>query len=240
MILTPFLGYAQQQYGTTRGLILISGILVNEDSVELSDVHIYNQNNRQILISDRSGFFSMYVAKSHVLRITSIGYETKYLSVPADFKGDLYFTYVVLKERVTPLSNVTIFGKEVEETKSMLKREEQPKPFGEYGIGTLQSEPVRVKPTAGSPISLLYEWFSRESKENKKLEEILKQDAIRQSINKRFESEIIWELTGLYGLELARFKRYCNFPQTFALYASEYDFLVEVKKCFYRYQNQVE
>ena len=236
-ITMPFQSFSQQQYGTTKGLILLSGIVIDQDSVELSDVHIYNQNNRQVLISDPSGFFSIYAAKSHVLRFTSIGYETKYVSIPADFKGEVYFTYIMLKERVTPLENVTIIAKE-EETQSMLKVPERPKPFGEYGIGTLQSEPVKISPGIGSPISMLYEWFSKKAKEERKLKEILASDAIRKNVDKRFESELIWEMTGLYGDDLERFKRFCNLPRSFVLYSNEYDFLVAVKDCFYKYQNR--
>ena len=58
-------------------------------------------------------------------------------------------------------------------------------------------------------------------------------------MDKRFESELIWELTGLYGQELEKFKRYCDLPEGFVLRANEYDFLLSIKKCYYDYKNQI-
>jgi hypothetical protein len=226
------------QYGTTEGLILFTGEVIDEDSeTPLSDIHLLNRNNGNVTVSDPSGFFSMYISKIHVIRFTSVGYEPFYFSIPGGFKGDVYFHKIALTKRTTPLENVTIYG-EPDKTESILSVKEIPNPLEGVSYGTLQGEAHEVEPSLMNIASLMWEWWSREGKEKRKLKEILRKDAIRDKVDKRFESELIWELTGLYGEELERFKRYCNLPQGFVITANEYDFLITIKTCYYNYKNQ--
>ncbi len=226
------------QYGTTEGLILFTGEVVAEDSITpLADVHLFNKNNYRITITDPSGFFSMYVAKTHVVQFSSVGYEPYYFSIPGGYRGDVYYQKIILKRSTLPLENVTIYSK-VEETESMLKRKTPPNPLKDVSYGTLQGDPVPVEPGIMNPASLLWDWFSREGKEKRKLKAILKQDGMRLKVDTRFESELIWELTGLYGDELERFKMYCNLPLSFVLQANEYEFLLAIKSCYYDYKSQ--
>lgn len=236
LILITSVSYAQ--YGTIEGLVLFNGEVVGEDGVTvLSDVHLLNRNNGEVVISDPSGFFSMYVAKTHVVRFTSVGYEPFYFSLPGGFKGDVYYVKIEMKQRSTPLRNVTIYGED-DVQQSMLAVPEEPNPLEGVSYGTLQGEAKPVEPGIANVASLLWDWWSREGKQKRKLQAVLKQEALRDEMGKRFESELIWELTGLYGDELERFKRYCKLPPTFVLYANEYDFLIAVKTCYYGYKSQ--
>jgi hypothetical protein len=227
------------QYGTTQGLVLLTGEILNEDGVTpLQDVHIYNQNNKQVTVSDPTGFFSMYVSKIHVLRFSSVGYETFYFSLPGDFMGDVYYIQIDMIRKTVALRSITIYGEE-EKTESILTREKPLNNLENVQLGTLVGEAKPVDPTLENPVSLLWDWFSREGKEKRKLKQILERDEIRATVDNRFESDLIWELTGLYGEELEKFKRYCNLPEGFVINANEYDFLLSVKSCYYKYKNQV-
>ena len=226
------------QYGTTEGLILLSGEVVAEDGVSvLPDVHLLNRNNGVVVVSDPSGFYSIYISKIHVIRFTSVGYEPFYYSIPGDFKGEVLYKQIILKQKITPLDNVTIYG-DREVTKSILSVKEEPNPLEGVQFGTQQGERHEIGPSAVNIASLLWEWWSKEGKEKKKLREILKQEEIQDRVSERFESDLIWELTGLYGNEFEKFKRYCNLPPSFVLSANEYDFLTAVKTCYYNYKNQ--
>ena len=131
---------------------------------------------------------------------------------------------------------IILSKKEVKE--SMLRPENPPNPLKNISYGKLQGDPVPVEPGIMNPASLLWDWFSREGKEKRKLKAILKLDEVRTRVDIRFESDLIWELTGLYGEELDRFKVFCNLPQSFVLRANEYDFLLAIKSCYYSYKNQ--
>jgi len=156
----------------------------------------------------------MYVSKIHVVRFSSVGYNPFYFSIPGGFDRDVYYIQIKLKQSTVALRPVTIYGEE-ERTESILTREVAPNPLQGIQLGTLVGEARPVNPTLANPVSLLWDWFSKEGKERRKLKE------------------------GLYGEELEKFKRYCNLPQSFVLNASEYDFLLAVKTCYYQYKNQV-
>ena len=87
-----------------------------------------------------------------------------------------------------------------------------------------------------NPISLLYNWLSNEGKQERKLEELLQQEAIKKLVSQRYESDLIWEITGLSGEELNEFKNHCNLPASFVIKASDYELLLRIKECFNNFE----
>ena len=225
------------QYGGASGLVLFTGIVVGSDSTTvISDVHLYNQNNQYVGISDRDGFFSMFIARDHVVRFSAVGYQPLYFSMDKAFQGELYYESIVLLKRTTALSEVTVYGKKQE--RHFLEQEEPEKPFGEYGIGVNPGPPRPIDPTLANPISMLYELFSKDGKERKKVEQLEKDSKTQKQIDARFEQTEIWEMTGLFGKKMKDFQSFCSFPSKFVLNASDYDFLIAVRYMFRKYQQK--
>ena len=219
---------ARGQYGTTEGLVLLSGEVVDPDGQGLIDVHVQNLNNRQVIVTDQTGFFSIYVHPTHRLRFSAVGYRPYYLEIEVD-EGtiDLYEVIKMRRETIA-LDEITIKAEEVERATEMMMP-----PPGEplFTIG-YQGEQMPVKPNLGNPISYLYYWLSKEGKQMRKLEELKKQGKITGDVDARFESELFWELTGLVGEELDEFKEFCNMSDAFIRYSSDYDFIFKVRQCY--------
>lgn len=221
------------QYGTTEGLILLSGEVVGPEGTGLMDVHVQNLNNRQVTVTDNTGFFSIYVHHTHRLRFSAVGYRPFYLEIEVQDDENNLYEVIKMRRETIALDEITITPEEIERaTNMMMPQSGEPL----FSIG-YQGEPGAVKPNVGNPISFLYYWFSRGGKQMRKLEELKKQGKISGQVDDRFESELFWELTGLVGEELEEFKAFCNMSDSFIMYSSEYDFILKVNQCFDEFKN---
>ncbi len=213
------------------GYILLSGEIVSPANTPIDGVHILNTNTNSLAITDNTGFFSLSMHETHVLRISAVGFKTYYFSLKQHNKKSISYIKITLQTVTMGLKNVDIVAKEEPRAEHLFRPKPIPAPFT-FGYQGVQHE---VKPTVMNPISLLYDWLSKEGKQNKKLEELLKQEAVRKLVENRYESDLIWELTGYAGPELERFKKHCNLSDYFVYNTTDYELLLKIKNCYNTY-----
>ncbi len=216
---------------STSGYLLLSGEIVSPAETPIDGVHILNTNTNDLAISDAGGFFSIIMHKSHVLRISAVGFKTYYYSLKISQEKDISYVKIILQTVTLGLKNVNIIAKEEPRATNMFRPKPIPAPFS-FGY---QGEQYKIKPTVLNPISALYDWLSKEGKQNRKLEELLKQEDVKKLVANRYESDLIWQLTGYAGKELEAFKRYCNLSGYFVANSSDYEFLLKIKTCYNSY-----
>lgn len=85
---------------------------------------------------------------------------------------------------------------------------------------------------AQSPISLLYELFSKSAKEDRKVAMLMQEKRRRDLANYRF-GMIAGQATELSGDRLERFRYYCDFSEEFLLLSSDYELTYEVLQHWY-------
>ena len=226
-----------QAQNTTGGYILLSGEVVSPAGTAIKGVHILNTNTNELSISDESGFFSISMHLSHVLRFSAVGFRTYYYTKKNINSKDISYIIIVLQTVTIGLKNINIIVKEEVRAENLFRPKSLPAPFS-FGY---QGEQHELKPTLMSPISMLYDWLSKEGKQKRELEELLKQEDIKKVIAQRYETDLMWEVTGLTGSALEEFKVYCNLSAYFVTHASDYEFLLKIKECFNNFEpSQIE
>lgn len=198
--------------------------------------HIININNNRATISDTLGNFDIRLRPGDSLRISSIGYQQKFYQYTGEWEN-IVFERISLKERVYEISEVKItpWGT-YEEFKNRfmnLDRETPREQLHPLVWDFLQERPENVEPIEpgiSSPVSMIYNIFSKEAKERRKYEELQKQEAREKKIQSKFNRESIGNLTGLKGEKLDRFMEFCNFTDAYILNTKEYFILERVKK----------
>ncbi len=88
---------------------------------------------------------------------------------------------------------------------------------------------------AQSPISLLYELFSKSAKEDRKVAMLMQEKRRRDLADYRF-GMIAGQATELSGDGLIRFRYFCDFSEEFLLLSSDYDLTYEVLQCWNVYK----
>lgn len=84
---------------------------------------------------------------------------------------------------------------------------------------------------AQSPISLLYELFSKSAKEDRKVAMLMQEKRRRDLANYRF-AMIAGQATELSGERMERFRYFCDFSEEFLLLSTDYELTYEVLQCW--------
>jgi hypothetical protein len=191
----------------------LSGTVIAEDSITpLSKVTIVNTRSRELTVSNPVGNFTIQVAESDSLMVTFIGFAPHTIAVSS---------------LGTPGSKVKIYMKS---SVYQLK----PISFTIQRVPRVDHEHYqrifnRPKPTAMSPISALYERFSKRGKELRKLEEDYNEYEYQKLEMRRYRDAIFPAI--MDDSELIRLIVHCRLSRYFVQSAIEYDFIFAVREC---------
>jgi hypothetical protein len=83
----------------------------------------------------------------------------------------------------------------------------------------------------GSPISYLYERFSKDGKERAKYAMLVEQDRLAKISLKQFDDLTVTTLTNFTDEELARFKQFCSFHPTYIKAVDALELYFEILRC---------
>jgi hypothetical protein len=128
------------------------------------------------------------------------------------------------------LEEVTVVGKHEEELRRELEK-------------VLQEPEIRKNLSSGeilsmaqSPVTLMYELFSKRAKSDRKAAMLWQQYRWHQLAEYRFRN-VAGNATDLSGDKLDQFMEFCRFNDDFLLSSSDYDLTYAVLEKFKRFQN---
>ena len=191
-------------------------------------------------VADSNGFFTVVVSQKDTLKISSIGFHDFYF-VKDPVRQTSYFQIIELRSKIFELNAVQIFGKRtLDLDNTMLRWEYKAKFLPKLWLFyTPTGEPPEA-PTLMSPISYLYDRFSRRGKDARKLRDMVAERARRKSNSFRYNAEKVQKWTGLLDDEIEEFMRFCPMPQTFLESASEYEIIEKTFRCLEDFDNREE
>jgi len=168
------------------------------------------------VMTDESGYFELRCRWTDTLLISHVSFGKLYISVSkiGDTSGKKVRIY--LKKKEVELIPVTVNGRKL----SQEKKEEY------------QRHLERVRPTISSPISALYENFSRKGKERTKMDEIYSGLLLRDLLENRLPPRKLFLITNDRAVTLDELLVFCPVSNHFATYASDYDFFYHFSKCW--------
>lgn len=197
--------------------------------------HIININNGRATVSDTLGNFDIRIRPRDSLRITSIGFQSKIYHYKGEWES-VVFESIPLQERVYEISSVEItpWGTYEDFKNKFLNLDmETPReslhPLVFEDLPQLPDDTEPLEPGIFSPVSMIYNLFSKEAKARKKYHELKNRESIEKKIEEKFNRETVSNLTGLEGEKLDRFMEFCNFTDAYILNTKEYFILEQVK-----------
>lgn len=207
---------------------LIKGRIVESDSnTVMPFVYIINKSTGNGTMSDNSGNFYLRTNTNDTLVVSFVGYVRLKLPVNklrADEKGEVT---IVMKKIVYALGPITV-------TTFKLKPYER-----EKMKKVIEDAKIRPVDAISSPITALYNQFSKRGKEQRKLAAIFEQVFIEEQVNQKLNPEILRKLTGDETIDYEKFRRYC-YPLTdyYILNHDGYDLYYKVMECYYRWKDE--
>jgi hypothetical protein len=195
-----------------------------QQGIELATV--VNQRTKQTTRSNKKGAFFLYANPGDSIIATNLNGR-----VGIKWDGQTEDPVLFMKQVGRALPEVIVTTKREEtlrrELEQVLREPEATKNLSVDQVLNL----------AQSPVTLLYEMFSRRARSDRQVLVLMQQARKRKLANYRLEL-IAAQATRLRGEELERFLRFCNFEEEFLLAATEYDLTYETLQAYQAFKRR--
>jgi len=180
---------------------------VVSDSVlsAIRDCHIINKTQNTGTVSDAYGDFKILANINDSISFSALGYEKLTIALTESMFN--YGYIVKLKPSIYELDEVTI--RPLVEVPLISRWEIYTPPLPNQGGINI--------PIGASPITALYNRFSKEGKQKKYYEKLLEGTHDFVLIGEKFNGELVAQITGLKDDELVKFMSFCNFSKDFLM-----------------------
>ncbi len=217
--------------------VIVAGYVFEESSGEpLPYVNVYVKRTRRGTITDTAGYFIIQAKINDTLTFSSLGYDRKYVVINDSSTDNSKPLIVFLDTRVYQINSVDVIAlKRYKQLEFEITNMKLPDDDIVYAYRNFPFRPADIDyysrvnaPGFGlvfSPISALYDMFSKEGKERQKLEEIQQKDRLNEVIDAKVSIEMVMKVTGLSKSETNIFIDWCGFSTGFVNGLTEYDLI---------------
>ena len=219
--------------------LLKAKVVSSKDSSILIGVHVVDLNSQYATNSFSDGTFLLPYTQNDTIRLTSIGFEDKYIYTNTLFIPDAIEITIFMTEKVYSLKevDVSIYSDKEEFAEDFKNQEVTTEAVESYGYEKPKSidevdTDLNAHIPLGSPISFLYSKFSKEAKEQKRMKKAVVQSDRERIIQSKYNPLVVQRITGLSSEEAAKeFMKNCPLEDEFVLRAVEYDIVKAIKDC---------
>jgi hypothetical protein len=210
--------------------------------------HIINLTRRFGVVSDRSGRFIVPVKQGDSLMITHVSHLVRFVMIDEehlDFEGPYE---IIMLPKVFELREVVI--RPLPRTRLEFRQEfvniDLPPPPDSVKLrmphintmvysGPEQGFGIVMK----GPFQTFYDLFSREARQVKKLEQELTALQVEEEIEKRYNHDLVYRLTGIEDAAIREeLMQYCRIPVDFILNSTDYDLCIAILRCYESYRTR--
>ncbi len=207
--------------------ISVQGELRDEMDQPIPNAIIINRTTKMGSFGKPNGTFEVKCQRGDTLAITSLGFQTRYVTYidsifSSEFKLKLY-----LDTRTYMMSEVEVFApRDLEQIQADIQKlGYNEKDYMISGINAVQS-----------PITFLYQQFSKKEQSKRKVAYLENEDRKRDLLKELFRLYVDYEIIALNDEQFDDFINYLNVSDEFLIQSSQYDFLVYVKDRFRDYK----
>jgi hypothetical protein len=207
--------------------VTVKGTVSGGDGVHVFyDLMIVNRRTRSGIFANTDGSFTTQARRNDTLLIGAGGYVTRTLPL-AEFPDEqLADLRLVLRPWHVDLKPVTVLPertlKQIQADIAKLGYNE--KDYRTTGVNALES-----------PITFLYQEFSRRERSKRMVAQLENQDKMRELLRELLQQYVDYGIINLSNDSFDDFIDFCNVPENVLKGLSQYDFLVYVKKKYELY-----
>ncbi len=223
------------QFVRIADFVVIAGYVFESEGLEpIPHVNIYVQRTRKGTITNQRGYFVLKASLNDTIVFSSLGYERKYAVVTDSVKERTDELIILMEKKFYELMSVDIIElRRYQQLKYEIVNMQLPDDEYVFAFENFPSRPADIDyhSRAGlsdfglvfSPITALYDAFSREGRERRKLQELLERDRVRAQVEEKISLRDIANIANMNISEAEAFLNWCNFPPEFILSLNDYD-----------------
>jgi hypothetical protein len=195
----------------------------------------------QAKLTNVDGFVEITYEKGAIIYATHLNYDSLKIN-PAEFEGrkNLVFylqpkTYQLREVSFSILGERSLFDSKF--VKNDLGKSDEEKVSEKLNIAEMKKELTGLDRSAqggvvlGSPITYLYDRFSKSGKEKTKYAMLIEQDKLAAISRKQFDDLTVTTLTNYTDEELERFKTFCSFHPSYIQAVDALQLYFEILRC---------
>ena len=233
MILVFGRGYSQSNTFTATFKSLVNGEPVLYAKV--------TNSHGESLLTNVDGLITIDYEPESEITISHLVYDTLRI-MPSEFvdRKDLVFylqprTYDLREVKFSILGERSLFDRKF--VSNDLGKSDADKVREKLRIIEMKKELIGLDRSAqggavlGSPITYLYDRFSKSGRERREYAMLLAKDKQRKENGKKFDDFVVSTLTSFENEELARFKAFCSFHPSFIEMVDELTLYYEILRC---------
>ncbi len=223
-----------------QSYILLKGSVLNVKGEALVGAHARSMQRNYGTFTDFRGAFSLVLARNDTLKVTMVGYKAFLFRIPANLSGLNYSLKITLFEDTLMIAGAEIrpYPLTYPEFRQAFIAMKTPEENAIKKLN-LPAEPFRRKyenPEGGlllpGPFSLLYDNFSKEAKQRRKMAEILKRDALRSDFLNIISSSVLSHRFGIStDAEIDELIRNCGISRELLDNIPHYTLILMVENC---------
>lgn len=228
LLVTALGSFGQAIPDSTSSIITISGFVRDENDQPISNAIIINQKTRTGAFGKPDGSFSIRCNREDTLSLTSLGYHPRNISCRDSVIKDSYnFGKIFLETRVYRMGTIEIFGqRDLERIQQDIKKlGYDESDFMISGLNAMQS-----------PITFLYQQFSKKEQSKRKVAELENEDRRRDLLKELFKYYVDYQIIDLTDEQFDDFIEFLNVSDEFMKSSTQYDFLIYVRDRFKDYK----
>ncbi|MDZ4845526.1 MAG: hypothetical protein SH857_08255 [Chitinophagales bacterium] len=225
IICATFTSFAQDS------TILVKGTVVQHPAIGFGDFIIVNLTTGRGEFGKSDGTFEIKIKPKQDIRVSCLGFKTVTVSFRDSVYKPIYHVRVEMKQLTIQFDKPVIIRpqptyKDLEEAREK--------------IGTTEYEPIIASPVDAfsSPITALYQKFSRKEQEKREYVELMNQKQLEQALKDITRYHIDSGLFELEEDEIVLFISTCPLEQDFVKYASLYEVSIALQNCYAKFKNQ--
>lgn len=194
-----------------------------ENKGSIPNLMVVNKRTQQGYFGYNSGFFEVTAYKTDTLIIAATGFTTIKISFRDSADAESYNVNIPLKKLEVQLKPVDIFTRrDLDEIQKDIET-----------LGYEKSDyMLKGVDAVSSPITALYQAFSRRERNKRMVAEMRNEDRRRALLKELFRKYVGADIIQLSNEEFDEFIDFCGVSESFLKNSTQYDFIMYVKKRF--------
>ncbi|MDZ4821886.1 MAG: hypothetical protein SH856_00315 [Flavobacteriales bacterium] len=211
----------------TFSQITIYGTARDENDQAIPNTYIINKRSEAGSFGNPNGTFAATCLKNDTVMIGALGFMPRYVCMKDSLDKPAYTFTIYLDRKYEQLAAVQVFApRDLDQIREDIEK------LG-YNKNDFMLSGINA---AESPITFLYQQFSRTERSKRLVAEMENADRKRELLKELFRIYVDWEIIALNDSDFDAFIDYINISDEYMKSASQYDFLVYVKERFSDYK----